>query len=397
MTGPFSAEIERILTGALTQEAEAAMSMTDTRKELDRFRTANAKRRVRARILGVAAAVALIVAGVWAGTSIGSGAGHRGERLTHIGPRPTVAHATLPGRPTRLSSNRFVTLPRVGYVQTFALGSVWTTNTRSLFRITPDGHRVESKIAYHPASDLSLDGDPIPPFAVGGSLLVPAIDRGHDVYLILDAQGRSRGEVRVPAAGPGIGDATGAWVVTGRSKLSRLSADGSQVTRTLTFPGTQIVGVDEGGGYVWLLDNFSSAVLKVDPKTGKVIGHSPNNSDPVTAMLYADGAVYLTTQAFDLRRIDPATMKVTAIESVARQNQWGWQFVTAASDGTLWTDAGDTAIAQLDPRTLHPLSFTTITTDNLGYHNGGTGIFAVTPSKVYVAGTSHDDLYTISR
>ena len=397
MTGPFRSDIERLLSEALAQEAEAAMSMTDTRKELDRFRAANARRRVRVRIFAVAAAVAVVVAAIVAGTTLGSTAGRRGEQVGHIVPRPTVAHATLPGVPTRLPSNKIVTLPNVGFVPTFALGSVWTADEHSLYRVAADGRRVESTITYRPATYLSVNGDPIRPFAVGASLLVPAIDRGHNAYLILDAQGRQHGELRVAAAGPGRGDSTGAWAVTGRSTLSRLSSDGRRITGSFRFPGTQLFGVDEGGGFVWLMDNVSSTVLKVDPDTGKVVGHSPNSVDPVNAMLYADNAVYLTTEAYDLRRIDPDTMKVTAIESVSRDNQWGWQFVAAAPDGSLWTNAGDTAVAQLNPRTLHPLSFTTITTDNLGYHNGGTGSFAVTNSHVYVAGTSKVALYSIAR
>jgi hypothetical protein len=398
MTGPFRADIELLLTVALTQEAEAAMATTDTHRELERFQADNAKRRTRVRIFAAAAAVAVVIGGVWVGTTIGHGSGRRGEQPAHIVPRPSViTHATLPAVPTQLRPSDFVSSPHAGFDPILALGSVWTTNGHVLFRIAPDGQRVESKISYKPATSLSLSEDPVPPFAVGSSLLVPAVDNGHEAYLFLDAHGRRLGTLPVSGAGPGHADSTGAWVVTGTTKLSRLSADGRHITHTLTFPGTQLAGVDEGGGYIWLLDNFSSAVLKVDPATGKVVGRSPTSLDPVNAMLYAADAVYLATQAYDVRRIDPKTMKFTAIEAVNRDNQWGWQFLVAGPDGSLWTDAGDTAIAQLDPETLHPLSFTAINTDNLGYHNGGTGIFAVSADKVYVAGTSHDVLYTVAR
>jgi sugar lactone lactonase YvrE len=401
MTDYIRPDIEQRLVDALHREAEIAMTTTDTNRELERFETLTAKRRVRARVLGVAAAAALVAGGIYAATALSAATGHRSSPdITHPAPN-TITTVTLPDQPSPLPKSSFSQLHGPDSLAIGAFGSVWATKgggaapVMTLYRLSPDGTRILGTQRFHLPKNAG--DNPPPPFQVGSHLLVPASVHGRDAYLVLDAQGKQVASVRVPTAGWGVGDATGGWVVTGDTTVARLSANGERIVRTFSVPNAQFVSVAEGGGSLWLLDNYSSAVLRLDPSTGKVTGRSPSNGDPVVQMVYDDGAVFMSTEAYDLRRIDARTMKVTAVLGQNSGSQWAWQYLAVGPDGSLWSTPGTASVAQLDPKTLHVIRYLTPAPGRLDFHGGGSNVIVVTNDRVFISDIFNAVIYSIPR
>jgi outer membrane protein assembly factor BamB len=389
-------DVVQLLVAAMHQEAEIAMSLTDTPQQLERFQVETARRRRRARVLAVAAAAAVTAGAIYAGTSLGSAAKHHGQApITHKGLGVTTV--ALPPLPTALPPAQYTALRGPDGIGTVALGSLWAqrqvgdTKMR-LYRVTPDATRIESTLNYDvPASDLFP-----PPFQVGNFLAVPAVSHGRGTYLLVNAQGRLVRRLTVADARGGVGDASGGWAISGPTSVVHLDAS-ARITRTYHVNGVDLSAIAQGGGSVWLWDSTVDALMRLDPTTGKVTGQHTFPIEQWSGMTYLNGAVYVATDSYALYRLDARSLKITAKEYEDISHQWAWQDVVTGTDGTLWTTTGTDAVAQLDPETLHPIRYISPQPSRLDFHGGGSGQIVITADHIYVADVFNKIIYAIDR
>lgn len=389
-------EVVQRLVAALHEEAEIAMTMTNTPQQLERFQSDTAHRRRRARILAAAAAVVAVGLGTYGLTALDATTGRRGHtQITHIVPKPHgIPRVALPAAPQKIPAAQVRTLHGPDTVGALALGSLWamrgvSDSTYRLYRVSTDGSRVLSTLDYGAPSQ--ADG-PMAPFQAGHLLVLPASAHGHDEFLVLDATGRVVRSLPVPEAFPGAGDSTGAWAITGDHTIVHIDASG-KIVRTLTLKDLLLTGgtggigasVSIGGGSLWLADSYDSAVVRVDPASGRVTGERKFPGSDLVQVIYDRGAVYVSTNQFDLNRVDATTMKVTATESAGSLQQYSWQFLTVAPDGSLWANPGQATVLEVDPASLHVLRYVSVQPSALGYHDGGGAPFVVGPDKVFIA------------
>jgi len=111
------------------------------------------------------------------------------------------------------------------------------------------------------------------------------------------------------------------------SRFWRIEPTSGKVVSRFTVPDGGINGAAYGDGSLWLAR--SSEILRVDPRTGRVLRHI---SAPAQRLLYADGFLWSATPGDGrVAKIDPASNAV-----VARQKLHGWLSDIAVGGGSLW-------------------------------------------------------------
>jgi hypothetical protein len=274
-----------------------------------------------------------------------------------------------------------------------ALGSVWsvdanestTSGVRHVYRLDPAG-KLLSTTAYTGA-----DPDELPPFQAGHAVLVPSTTPGKaSAYLAFNADGQQIGSIPVAKIGLGAGDSTGGWVLSDTDAISQIDASGTKIVKTLTLPGTDIGGIAVGGGSVWVADQSRNRLLRVDPKSGTITGSTITGGvvDQFLPIAYSNGAVFVPTQDYVLRRIDATTMTITAAVSTLGGS---WFVISVGADGDVWAESAQGVVDDLDPATLATKRAIQLQPTN---RSGGTYGVVATLTRLYEA--DGDDGYIVS-
>lgn len=136
------------------------------------------------------------------------------------------------------------------------------------------------------------------------------------------------------------------WVTADRGRLERIDPDSNRVVATVMVGGS-ILGVEAGGGYVWVTRPMEGVgeLVRVDPATNRVSGTPINVGPGPTAVVYAFGALWVTnTSPASVVRVDPSTRSVQVTRLEGR---------IAAGYGSLWV-ASDDSVVRADPKTGRP-------------------------------------------
>jgi YVTN family beta-propeller protein len=157
-------------------------------------------------------------------------------------------------------------------------------------------------------------------------------------------------DIALPAAPVAVAaDASAAWVATAGGQVLMVSERRNRVAATidaggpLAFPQT----IATGAGGVWLADPFDEQVVRIDPKTRRVMARIPAGA--VTTLAMTGDAVWALS-SWGLVRIDPATDRVVATAS--DPDLRGARLV-AAGAGAVWT-AGWSSVSRIDPDLVTP-------------------------------------------
>jgi streptogramin lyase len=180
-------------------------------------------------------------------------------------------------------------------------------------------------------------------------------------------------------------------VLSDIDSISQIDASGTKVIKTVKLPGTVIGGIAVGGGSVWVADQSQNRLLRVDPTSGTITGTTQVGGvvDEFLPIAYSNGAVYVPTQDFELRRVDASTMKITA--AVSTPSDGSWFVMSVGADGDIWAEPAQGVIDDLDPVTLgtkRAIQLQPTTRD------GGTFGVVATSTRVYEA--DGDDGYVLS-
>jgi YVTN family beta-propeller protein len=157
-------------------------------------------------------------------------------------------------------------------------------------------------------------------------------------------------DIALPASPVAVAaDASAAWVATAGGKVLMVSERRNRVAATvdaggpLGFPQT----IATGGGAVWLADPFDEQVVRIDPKSRRVMARIPAGA--VTTLTVTRDAVWALSSR-GLVRIDPAGDRVVA--TTADPDLRGARLV-AAGTGAVWT-AGWSSVSRIDPDLVTP-------------------------------------------
>jgi hypothetical protein len=348
----------------------------------------------RRRVLGVAAALALLVGVALTGRVV-SGVPAAGERPSR--PAPTTAPAPSTTLPS--PSPVVATIPTGGfpYGMAFGAGALWVAGGDAVRRVDPDGNRVVATIPVgttgsgqsgmgpsgvavgagavwapvavpgalwqiDPASDkvvgrIPLGGplrEPISVSAAHGSVWVASRGDGEAGVLFRVDPGRRRVVAEVPLDGvPTAMAATHAavWVVTDSGRALVVDPRRNRVAHSVNPGGGPLLGFGEtvaaGAGGVWLAEPFAEQVAHIDPSTRRVVARIPAGA--ATAVAVGQGAVWVASSD-GLLRIDPANQRVHV---AVPPSELRLTLLVATGAGAVWA-AGWNSVARIDPARVGP-------------------------------------------
>jgi hypothetical protein len=144
-------------------------------------------------------------------------------------------------------------------------------------------------------------------------------------------------------------DAGSAWVATADGQVLLASRKRNRVVAAIDAGGplgfSQTIAVGPGG--VWLADPFDEQVVRIDPRTRRVMARIPAGA--VTTLAVTTDAVW-GLSSMGLVRVDPARGRVVA---VAPDPELRRARFVAAGAGAVWT-AGWSSVSRIDPDRVTP-------------------------------------------
>jgi DNA-binding beta-propeller fold protein YncE len=302
--------------------------------------------------------------------------------------------SVAPGRPSPIVA----TVPTGGFSSAMAAGAgaLWVVGSDEVIRIDPATDKVAARVPVRatgsgPAAVAVGAGAVWVPVAVPGALL--GIDPDHDkVATRISLGGPLRGvmsvaatrdtvwvaccgdvdagaptpggrllrvdparkrvvaDIALPAAPVAVtADSSAAWVATAGGQVLMVSSKRNRVAATIEAGGplgfSQTIAVGAGG--VWLADPFDEQVVRIDPKTRRVMARIPAGA--VTGLAVTGDAVWALS-SLGLVRVDPAQDRV---EAIAPDPDLRRARLVAADDAAVWT-SGWSSVSRIDPELVSP-------------------------------------------
>ena len=157
-------------------------------------------------------------------------------------------------------------------------------------------------------------------------------------------------DIALPAAPVAIAaDPSAAWVATARGQVLMVSGKRNRVAATIEAGGPlgfgQTIAVGSKG--VWLADPFDEQIVRIDPRTRRVMARIPAGA--VTTLAVTGDDVWALS-SLGLVRVDPAQDRVVAIESGPDLRR---ARLVAADASAVWTAAWS-SVSRIDPALVKP-------------------------------------------
>jgi hypothetical protein len=238
---------------------------------------------------------------------------------------------------------------------TFGAGAVWVPVAvpGALWRIDPAGNKVTGRIP------------------LGGPLRGPiSVAATHDMVWVACCGERAAGapasggrllrvdprhkrvvaDIPLPAVPVGVAaDSSAAWVATAGGQVLVVSQRRNRVVDTIEAGGplgfSQTIAAGAGG--IWLADPFDEQVVRIDPRSRRVMARIPAGA--ATTLAVTRDAVWALSP-LGLVRVDPAHDRVVA---TAPDPDLRSARLVAAGGGTVWT-AGWSSVSRVDPDLVTP-------------------------------------------
>ena len=157
-------------------------------------------------------------------------------------------------------------------------------------------------------------------------------------------------DITLPANPVGVAaDSSAAWVATTSGQVLMVSQKRNRVVTTIEAGGplgfNQTIAAGAGG--IWLADPFDEQIVRIDPRTRRVVARIPAGA--ATTLAVTGDAVWALS-SLGLVRVDPVHDRVvaTAPDPDLRRAR-----LLAAGGGAVWT-AGWSSISRVDPALAAP-------------------------------------------
>jgi streptogramin lyase len=136
------------------------------------------------------------------------------------------------------------------------------------------------------------------------------------------------------------------WVATADGRVLVVDPKRNRVADSVDAGGpslgfTQTITVGAGG--VWLAEPLAEQVVRIDPRTGRVVARIPAGA--ATTVAVGEGGVWVVS-SLGVLRIDPHRNQVVATVAAAELRR---AMVVTTGGGAVWA-ASWSSVARIDPR-----------------------------------------------
>jgi hypothetical protein len=234
-------------------------------------------------------------------------------------------------------------------------GEVWVPVAvpAALWRIDPGGNKVTGRISLggplHGSISVSAAGDTVWVACCGEARAGFPASTGR-LLRVDPHRKRVVADIALPANPAAVAaDATGAWVATADGQILLVSRKRNRVVAAIDAGGplgfSQTIAVGPSG--VWLADPFDEQIVRIDPRTRRVMARIPAGA--VTTLAVTTDAVW-GLSSMGLVRVDPGHDRVAA---VAPDPELRRARFVAAGAGAVWA-AGWSSVSRIDPDLVTP-------------------------------------------
>ena len=164
--------------------------------------------------------------------------------------------------------------------------------------------------------------------------------------------GRRRLTGKRQLGGQPIAVATGlgsVWALDSDATLYRIDPRGGRIIRRIRLDVSAAYNIWIGAGSVWIADDQAARVVRISPKTNKVVARIQVGDGP-SDIAFAGGSAWVIDHRDRwLFRVNTATNVATRLGRVAKDNDAPERVVAYA--GSLWVTGRGTPLLQVDPAT----------------------------------------------
>jgi len=158
--------------------------------------------------------------------------------------------------------------------------------------------------------------------------------------------GRATKSIRLAAQPIAVASGFGSvWALDSSGTLSRIDQRSAKVVKRVSLPVRAPYNIWIGGGSVWVADDQGGQVLRLSPRTDRVIATAPVGNGPAD-MAFADGSAWVINHRDRvLSRIDLRTnrsRRVAVIPGDAPERM-------VSADGSLWITGRGTDLLKVNP------------------------------------------------
>jgi len=150
----------------------------------------------------------------------------------------------------------------------------------------------------------------------------------------------------VTAVAVGLGSG---WALDADSILYRLNLRTARVVKRIPLDATAAYNIWIGRGAVWVADDQGAQVLRISPRTNKVVARISVGDGPADMVFVGNRGWVITHRDNTLYRIDTATNVATRLAVVGGSDAAAERLAMAG--GNLWITGRGVTLLEVDPET----------------------------------------------
>jgi hypothetical protein len=140
------------------------------------------------------------------------------------------------------------------------------------------------------------------------------------------------------------------WALGSSGTLYRLSAQSGKVVKQIRLPVSAAYNIWIGGGSVWVADDQGAKVVRVSPKTNKVVAQVPAGNGPADMAFAGTTAWVMNHRDRVLTRVDLRTNRSTPLATVGGTDNVAPERMVWSA-GKLWITGRGADLYSIDPAT----------------------------------------------